>query len=314
MKGLELCRKYYETYGAPLLHEQFAEWENDIAVGLCGAGSECFGYDDAVSQDHDFEPAFCLFLPGEDVIDRQTAFRLERAYAKLPREFEGFARAPLSPVGGARHGVIRMAEWFSEKVGSPDGVLSTAQWFSLPSHFLAEATNGAVFADKRGEFSAIRARLSVYPEDVRRKKLAGHLTLAAQAGQYNYGRCLAHGERGAAQLAIGEFARHAMAAAFLIENRYMPYYKWQFRALRELPRLAGLADILEFLLTSENDEKTAATKAELMEDAAAMLIEPLSDDGLSRAVCGDLAKHAASVEDGVRDPEIRNLHILAGVE
>ena len=45
MQGLELARKYFEEYGAPLLHEQFPEWEGLIAAGLCGSGSECFGYD-----------------------------------------------------------------------------------------------------------------------------------------------------------------------------------------------------------------------------------------------------------------------------
>ena len=90
MKGLELSQKFYETYGAPMLHTQFAPFEEIIAVGLCGSGSECFGFDDEISRDHDFEPGFCLFLPGEDVIDRRTSFLLERAYAKLPKEFLGF--------------------------------------------------------------------------------------------------------------------------------------------------------------------------------------------------------------------------------
>ena len=88
MRGLELARDYFETYGAPMLHAQFPDWEDRLAVGLVGSGSECLGYDDEVSQDHDFEPGFCIFLPEEDVLDRRTAFQLERAYAKLPAEFE----------------------------------------------------------------------------------------------------------------------------------------------------------------------------------------------------------------------------------
>ena len=84
MQGLELSRAYFEAYGAPMLREQFPEWADRLAVGLVGSGSECFGWDDAVSQDHDFEPGFCIFLPEEELLDRQTEFRLERAYAKLP--------------------------------------------------------------------------------------------------------------------------------------------------------------------------------------------------------------------------------------
>ena len=100
MTGLELARAYWETYGVPMIREQFPEYEEIIAAALTGSGSECYGFDDEISRDHDFEPGFCLFIPGEEIVDRRTAFLLERAYAKLPAEFEGFSRQKLQPVGG----------------------------------------------------------------------------------------------------------------------------------------------------------------------------------------------------------------------
>ncbi len=239
MKGLELSKAFYEQYGKPMLHEQFADYEALIAVALCGSGSECFGYDDDVSTDHDFEPGFCLFLPGEDVIDRRTEFLLERAYARLPKEFEGFRRSLMNPVGGNRHGVQRMDDFFLSKVGAADGRLSAEQWLTIPEFYLAEATNGEVFRDDCGAFSAIREKIALLPEDIRRKKLAGELLTMAQSGQYNYNRCLKHGETGAAQLATVEFVKAAMHTVFLLNRTYMPYYKWQFRALRALPLLSG---------------------------------------------------------------------------
>ena len=87
MKGLTIAEEYYKQYGAPMLHEEFPELEGIVAVGLCGSGSECMGYDDELSKDHDFEPGFLIFLPPEEVVDRRLAFRLERAYDKLPNEF-----------------------------------------------------------------------------------------------------------------------------------------------------------------------------------------------------------------------------------
>ena len=64
--GLELAKQYYETYGRPMIAEQFPQYEERIAVGLVGPGSECFGFDDEISRDHDFEAGFCLWVTSED--------------------------------------------------------------------------------------------------------------------------------------------------------------------------------------------------------------------------------------------------------
>ena len=296
-----------------MLDEQFPDLLPCLAAGLFGSGSECFGYDDEISRDHDFEPGFCLFLPGEDVVDRRTAFALERAYAKLPREFMGLRRDPMQPVGGARHGVLRTGEFFTEKLGAPDGVLTVSRWLTVPEQALAECTNGELFFDNRGEVTRIREALAFFPEEIRRKKLAGQLLLMAQAGQYNYLRCIRHGENAAAQLAVGEFVRSAMSAVFLLNRRYQPYYKWSFRAMRSLPRLSLLAELLEYLLTTDNEGDLAQDKYDVIESIAADVIDELMEQGLTKATCGDLEKHAYSVNDSITDAAVRNLHVLAAV-
>ena len=310
MNGLELSKAFYEQFGAPMLHEQFPDEERCIAVGLLGSGSECLGYDDEISQDHDFEPGFCLLLPGEDVIDRRTAFQLERAYAKLPKEFMGFRRSALAPVGGARHGVLWTSEFFTEKVGAPDGVLTVDQWLKLPQQALLEATGGQLFRDDLGAVTAIRAALSAMPEDARRKRLSGQLLLMAQAGQYNYLRCLKHGEPAAAQLAVNEFVKSCIETVFLLNRAYAPYYKWSFRAMRRLKTLSLTAETLEYLLTTGNDGELAETKYDMIESTAGDIIDELQNQGLTKAICGDLEKHADSVNDGIEDGDIRNLNIL----
>lgn len=343
MKGLELSEKYFEAYGRQMLAEQFPEVMPYVAVGLFGSGSECFGFDDDISRDHDFEPGFCIFLPGEEVVDRRTAFLLERAYAKLPQEFLGMSRSRLAPVGGPRHGVFRTRDFFVEKIGpvaerllGENSVLSGAErlrgetvdrsgsekrceaieiddWFLIPETALAEATNGRIFLDPYGEMTRVREALSFYPEDVRKKKLAGHLLLMAQAGQYNYARCLSHGETAAAQLAVFEFVKSAMAVLFLLNRVYQPFYKWSFKALRALPKLSLEAELLEYLLTSDNEASAAEEKQAVIEGIAADVIDELNEQGLTKAICQDLEKHAYSVNDGIADAALRNRHILAGV-
>ena len=299
MKGLEIARAYYEQYGEPMLRERFPGLMPFVAAGLAGSGSECWGFDDEISRDHDFEPGFSLFLPGEDVVDRRTAFELERAYAALPKEFMGLRRSLVAPVGGPRHGVLRTAEFMTDKVGKA---------FSL-----AEAVNGEIFMDGYGEVTAIRERLRRRPEDVRLKKLAGQLLLMGQSGQYNYRRCLQHGEAAAAQLAAVEFVKSTMAAVFLLNDVYQPYYKWCFRAMRALPKLALTAELLEYLLTTDNEPDTAEEKSRVMEGIAADVIGELREQGLTGAVGADLEKYAYLVNDMISDARIRNMHILAAV-
>lgn len=296
-----------------MLEADFPELLPFVAAGLFGSGSECFGFDDEISRDHDFEPGFCLLLPGEETVDRKTAFQLERAYAKLPKEFLGFRRSSLLPVGGARHGVLRTEEVFMEKTGSPDGSLTLQQWLHLPEASLAEAVNGKIFFDGYGEVSRIRHALHYFPEEIRRKKLAGHLLLMAQAGQYNFIRCIRHGENAAAQMAAFEFVRSGMEVIFLLNRVYQPYYKWGFHALRELPSLALLAELFEFLVTTDNEGELAQEKYDVIEGIAADVIDVLLEQNLTTANCGDLEKHAYSVNDGITDGTLRNMHILEGV-
>lgn len=314
MNGLELSRGYYETYGKPMLENEFADLLPYLAVGYVGSGSEHYGFDDAVSRDHDFEPGFCIFLPGEDVVDRRSTFLLERAYAKLPKEYEGVKRSNISPVGGNRSGVIRTAEFYQNAVGSPDGVLSAEAWLQIPDYALAEAVNGVVYFDNYGEFTRIRQLLQTMPDDVRYKRLAGNLLLMAQSGQYNFTRCIRHGEPEAAQLACTEFVTAAMKVLFLLNGRYMPYYKWSFRALRQMDGMADFATQFSFLLTGDNaDETVAEVKYDTIETVASDVISILQEQNLTQAICGDLEKHAYSVNDHIADSEIRNLHILAAI-
>ena len=314
MNGLELSRGYYEACGKPVLERDFRDLLPFLAIGFVGSGSERYGFDDEISRDHDFEPGFCIFLPPETVVDRRAAFLLERAYAKLPKTYGGVNRQPMSPVGGNRNGVFRTADFYLEKVGCPDGKLSTDAWLALPDEALAEAVNGEVFADEYGEFTAIRNALLSMPEDVRRKRIAGQVLLMGQAGQYNYTRCLRHGEYEAAQLACHAFVNAAMKVYFLLRKRYMPYYKWSFRALRELDGGRSFADRLSFLLLADGrDSAVAEKKAAVMEALSAQIIEALRDGGLSSLVHPDLERHAYAVNDGISDGNLRNLHILAAV-
>ncbi len=306
MKGLELAEAYYREYGEPMLEREFPCILSCSAFGLAGEGSECFGYDDEVSSDHDFEPGFCIFIPDESIVDRRTAFLLEKAYNSLPSEFMGYRRQRIRPVGGTRHGVIRQGDFLARHTGSRDRNLSTEQWFSVPEYALAEAVNGKIFRDDGGEFTAVRNRLSTIPEPVRLKKLAGRLLLAAQSGQYNYARCLSHGEKGAALLAADEFVRSAANVLFLLNDRYMPYYKWFLRSLREISPIG--IKLENILLCTDFDERK-----ELIEECSILIADELRINLLYDGESNEFEYIAYKVNDLISDAEIRNLNILYAV-
>ena len=304
MKGLEEARLLYEQRGKEMLHSLFPEYEGRIAVGLAGHGSECFGYDDELSRDHDFEPGFCLWLTDED--DIRIGPRLARMY----RELSGSTASLKSTMGEKKLGVLRISDFYRRYTGCAGAPESAEHWLSLPSWALAEATNGQVWRDDLGEFSAVRnTLLHGMPEDVRLKKIAARAVEMAQSGQYNYLRCLRHGEAGSAQLALTEFVRSSCSMIFLLNRRHEPYYKWVFRAMAELDTLSSLKEALEFLLLGEND---STLKVGVIEDICSSVIAQLREQGLTDSASDYLEDHAFEVQERITSRSLRAMHIMEG--
>lgn len=305
MRGLDEARAFYENFGRAMLHEQFPEYERKIAVGLAGHGSECFGFDDKLSRDHDFPLGFCLWI--DDETDREIGVRLARAYRALPT----VSAQERSLLAESSRGVHRISDFYRRYTGSGRVPETPEQWMALPSYALAEATNGEVWRDDSGVFSASRnALLHGMPEDVRLKKLAAGLVMMAQSGQYNYPRCVRHGEYGAAMLALCEFVNSACASIFLLNRRHMPYYKWQLRAMDSLEKLSDMRPALEFLLTGENDADGRVVKSGVVEDICAAVIRELQAQGLTHGSWDYLEPHAFETAEHIVSPELRMMHIM----
>lgn len=313
MKGLELAREFYNQFGKSMLEQDFKDILPFLAVGFVGSGSDRYGFDDDISKDHDYEAGFTIFLPNEDKVNRKQEFALERAYIKLPKEFLGIKRNVLSPVGGNRNGPLRTADFYLGKVGNSKGELTVNEWLTIPDYALFEATNGEVFFDGLGEFTKIRNYLSNMPEDIRLKRLAGNTLIMAQSGQYNFSRMVNRGEKQGATLAINEFVIATLKVVFLLNRKYCPYYKWSFRALKELKEKAIYEKLSYIVLTENESEENLKKKADLIEEVCSLVEEKLQKQNLTEAVCGDMEKHAYSVNDKISDSNIRNLNILISI-
>ena len=243
MKGLELSRKYYFAYGKGMLEEKFPMLAGRVAAGLAGQGSECLGFDDGISRDHDYGPSFCLWLTREDYEKYGNAMREE--YRKLPQDFEGIKGRTESLHGSGRVGVLCIPDFYYGILGTEDIPKNNGEWMKLQESALCTATNGEVFEDPLGEFSRIRkGLLPCYPEDVRIKKIARQAALMAQSGQNNYSRMFGRGERVTARIALSEFMKHTMSMVYLLNRTYAPFYKWMHRGMENLHILRELRDVL----------------------------------------------------------------------
>ncbi len=309
MQGLEAAEKFFLQSGLPMLENRFAEYLPRIAAGLSGRGSECFGCDDDISRDHDFTTGFALYLTRQD--EAEFGFALERAYRNilktLPRPA---AESQSSLFGGSEHGVIIIEDFFERHIGIPRAPESFDEWLNIPEYALAEAANGKLFCDNLGVMSAIRKKiLYSMPEDIRLKKLAARAAVMAQSGQYNFMRCIRHGEPAAAALALDEFVRNAISMIFLLNFRFAPYYKWSFRAMRQLPNLADAGALLEELLTGRNDQQT---QAQTVERIVQRIIQELVTQNLSSSSSDYLENHALEITCRIRSRELRSRHIMLG--
>ena len=311
MRGMELAKAYYGEY-ADTLRGQFPQYANRMAFGLVGEGSECYGYDDQISQDHDFGPGFCVWITRDTA--RAIGNDLQAAYEALPREYMGYTRQTTAE-GAGRVGVIPIDRFYARFTNCTDVPATNLEWLRIPERFLSIATNGEVFSDPEGEFTRIRSMLQqFYPQEVLRKKIAARAAVMAQSGQYNVPRCINRGDLNAAYLATAEFVNAAVSMLYLLERKYMPFYKWAFRGMQAFSLCMKPAAELQQLIALGNGAETAAQRQALIESICTFTAGELSRQGFSNTTDPFLQNHLPSIMAGITDPQIAGLHVMADAD
>ena len=276
IRGLDICRMYYEQVGAPMIHEKFPKYESRISVGLVGEGSDCFGYDDELSRDHDWGPGFCMWL--DDVTYDAIGKELQAAYEELPSEFMGYRRMTTREAQG-RLGVLRVKDFYSELLHMRNGIpRNEGEWLTVAEEDLAAATNGAIFRDDDGVFFSMRNDLlAYYPERVYRRKLAYELVRMSQTGQYNFSRCLKRGDKVTAQMYLAEFMEHTLHVLFLLNKKYAPYKKWLMKAAST--RLTILPEVTDILIAISDMDLNDDNICSSIEIIAQLVLNELKNQG-----------------------------------
>ncbi|MBT1167173.1 DUF3856 domain-containing protein [Bifidobacterium simiarum] len=338
--GLALAKQYWLHCGKPMIADRYPEYQGRIAAGLVGHGSECYGFDDAISQDHDFGPRFCLWLTDEDYA--KIGEQLQHDYETLlPKEFMGFtvkgadSSTPRAQGANRREGVFSVGDFFEGITGyreAPgDDPAKAHEWLLLDEATLAAATNGQVFADPLGLFSKTRQGFKAMPDDVRIALISRRLGMISQAGQYNFPRMIERGDGAAAWLSLDEFAKAVSSFVFLLNEPitvgYLPYYKWQFAALRKLSRgmFTRLSDVCEQLETILRLSSAACfggagfgeggkgagpavdTINQTIEHICAEVLKEIRRDGLTRSDEPFLEWQRPYVEEHISNPWLKSL-------
>lgn len=308
MKGLALAEQYCAEIGLPMIAGKFPGYRNRIAAGLVGEGSECFGFDDDISRDHDWGPSFCIWLARE--VHREIGPALQHELNRLPKEFQGIPARAESSWGAGRTGVFEIGQFYRRFIGIDRVPVGLSEWRGIPEGNLAVATNGRVFVDPVGEFTLFREGLQAfYPEDIRLKKIASRCMTMAQAGQYNYLRSARRGEYLAAEHAKSRFAADAISMVFLLNRRYRPFYKWMHRAMADLPVLGTAVYDLLARLFDHAVQTSCARQSEYIEQVCQLVIAELRRAGLSDSTSDFLLDHGPRVQLLIEDPTLRNSNV-----
>lgn len=266
--NLQRSREFYQQYGKPMIHEYFEGYEHRIAVGLVGEGSDCFEFDDIISTDHDYGIGFCMWLTQQDY--DVIGLELQQRYEELLLRHSGLLQKALSISDSKKREEVTVQEnadynrFLNDRRGVftinsfCNGILGTKldfeknygiDYLAVSEEKLATLTNGQIFCDELGAFSAVRERLQkYYPDKVWRLRLAQSLHEFAQYGQSNYARMMARKDYVTASMCISKATESAMDVVYLLNKTYAPYYKWKKKGLSKLSKLQAVCPLLEELV------------------------------------------------------------------
>lgn len=290
--GLNLAEEYYNEYGKKMIEEKFPEYIGRIAVGLVGEGSECFGFDDEISPDHDFGPGFCMWLTDEDY--NKIGTKLQEAYETLPKEYMGITRIE-SGKASRRTGVFRISEFYHEILGIEGAPRNDNDWLFIEDARFATATNGRIFRDDLGQFTAIRqAILNYYPKEVYKRKVARCATLMSQYGQYNYSRMLKRKDKVSAGVSLYRFIEQTAEMVHFLNAQYAPFYKWKRKSLDRLDILSEVRDQLDFIAGLSVDDGRIET---VIDDICSKVLAEMVEQNLAKDGDNYLDNHISEILD-----------------
>jgi hypothetical protein len=284
MKGLEIAKEFYSSWGKEYLEKSFPELVERVAVGRI-SGSDVIGADDEISKDHNWGPQFTIFLSDKDHAKHGEKLS-EVMNAEAPNPWKGYR---LDGAGDKSVNVESIPNWIKSWVGLSEPPGRNEDWEIIVKgrnggdinegcestlYFLR---HGSIWYDGSGEMSSWREALHYYPREVWRIRLAKELFRVWQHGEYNFVQRVAkRNDLLTKSICIGEFINGVMRTFLLLNHDYTPYWKWLAHEFRKLEEAQVVTPMLEELVSANSMEKQAEIVIKLSGD----IYQRIKNDGI----------------------------------
>ena len=129
-----------------MILQKYTEYVNRIAAGLVGEGSECLGYDDEYSTDHDYGVGCCLWILQQDydIIGKQLLIN----YQNLLKNDLEYPPRNTTVYGSHRVGVFSIDDFYQMLTGYKKAPATLQEWKQITEERLCIAVNEKIFEDK----------------------------------------------------------------------------------------------------------------------------------------------------------------------
>lgn len=102
-----------------------------------------------------------------------------------------------------------------------------------------------------------------------------------------------------------------MSAVYLLNETYMPYYKWVFRGAQNFRILREEVELLAELTQITDRMENAGRKEQMIERICIAVGQELNRRGFTRSTEAFLQVQGEELMRSIRDARLKDLHIMA---
>lgn len=303
---IDISRNFFEQVVKPILQEHFPTETARTAFGVFGYGSEALRLDDEYSRDHHWGLRIDALMP-DDVFTSKRHEIMATLNAQLPESFQGHSLRE-GHLAGAGLAPDNLPAFLRRTVGIDHAPQTYVEWLKIPEEDIIHITNGEVWSDPLGEFTAIRQVFQgYYPEPVRLRRIANWCRYFSGMGAYALKRAILRHNEFYATTRFSNAIRLGIHLAFLLDKQYFPYDKWLMAYLERLPRLG------QPMLPLVNEAVKLTTPWERKLDLLHQITDVLDAALVADGVIKPHPKFAVSPTSGYRLMEHAYAEIIQGL-